>query len=221
MNGAIYCLSATSLHRPNLDAVRYFIDEIFPLVLDKIPTARFRIVGNDTPPEIFALSSENIIVEGFVSNIKPIFESCRVFVAPLRYGAGMKGKIGQALSFGLPTVTTSIGAEGMNLTDEREVLIADEPETFADAVVKLYQSAELWQRLSDNGFRFVEENFSPPVIDEKIQKAIEKISKAEISKAINLQMTKIRTSQNLSRKTKISFRRGTKQKEPTNRRRVF
>lgn len=169
-------------HRPNTDAVYYFLDEIFPLVLEKIPTARFRIVGNGAPPEIFALSSANVLIEGFVPNVEPLFESCRVFVAPLRYGAGMKGKIGQALSFGLPTVTTSIGAEGMNLTDERQILIADEPEKFAEAVARLYESAELWQTLSDNGFRFIKDNFSPPVIDEKIRHAIEKIPNTNVAK---------------------------------------
>lgn len=169
-------------HRPNTDAIRYFLEEVFPHVLREIPDARFRIVGFDTPPEIFALNSETIRVEGFVPNVEPLFRSCRVFVAPLRYGAGMKGKIGQALSFGLPTVTTSIGAEGMNLTDGREVLIADEPKQFADAIINLYQSATLWQTLSDNGFRFIEENFAPSVIDEKINFALEKIATAEISK---------------------------------------
>jgi glycosyltransferase involved in cell wall biosynthesis len=169
-------------HRPNVDAIYYFLDKIFPLVSREIPDARFRIVGSYAPPEIFQLNSETILVEGFVPNIEPLFESCRVFAAPLRYGAGMKGKIGQALSFGLPTVTTGIGAEGMNLTDGREILIADEPEQFAEAVTRLYQSAELWQTLSDNGFRFIKENFSPPVIDKKIEIALEKISGAEIEK---------------------------------------
>ena len=169
-------------HRPNLDAVFYFLEEIFPLVEKRIPEARFRIVGNGAPPEILTLNSERILVEGFVPNVAPIFESCRVFVAPLRYGAGMKGKIGQALSFGLPTVTTSVGAEGMNLIDGQEALIHDEPQEFADAVVRLYESATLWQMLSDNGFRFIEENFSPGVIDERIREAMEKIPNAEVAK---------------------------------------
>jgi len=169
-------------HRPNVDAVYYFLDKIFPLLTKEIPDARFRIVGSNAPPEIFALNSETVLVEGFVPNVEPLFESCRVFVAPLRYGAGMKGKIGQALSFGLPAVTTTIGSEGMNLTDGREILIRDEPQQFAEAVARLYQSAELWQTLSDDGFRFVEENFSPPVIDKKIELALNKISVAEMAK---------------------------------------
>ena len=103
-----------------------------------------------------------------------------MFVAPLRYGAGMKGKIGQALSFGLPTVTTSVGAEGMNLTNEREVLIADAPEVFADEICRVYQNENLWQRLSDNGFDFIKGNFSPEIVEKQIQKALRKISSAKL-----------------------------------------
>ena len=161
-------------HRPNGDAVTYFVNEIFPFVLEKLPDVQFHIVGSDPPPELFALNSSNVRVEGFVRDVNPLFESCRVFVSPLRYGAGMKGKIGQAFAFGLPTVTTRIGAEGMNLTDGQEVLIADESAHFADQIVRLYQSPELWQRLSDNGYRYIEENFSPQVIDSKVTAAVEK-----------------------------------------------
>lgn len=167
-------------HRPNVDAVNFFTKEIFPLVLNKIPSARFRIVGFDMPPEIAALKSENIIIEGFVPNVAPLFESCRVFVAPLRYGAGMKGKIGQALSYGLPTVTTSIGAEGMNLTHEKEVLIADAPENFAGEIIRLYENEQLWQTLSDNGYEFIKNNFSPEIVEKQIRNALLKISSTEL-----------------------------------------
>jgi len=168
-------------HRPNADAVYYFLDEIFPRILEKLPSVRFRIVGSNAKPELFKLNSENVRVEGFVPNVEPLFESCRVFVAPLRYGAGMKGKIGQALSFGLPTVTTGIGAEGMNLTNEREVLIADEPEAFASAVYRAYADEQLWQMLSDAGYNFIEKNFSPEIVEEKIEQALRKLNEAKMT----------------------------------------
>lgn len=162
-------------HRPNVDAVLYFLEEIFPLVLKDLPEARFFVVGAYPTDEISARHSENVVVKNFVPDVEPLFEKTRVFVAPLRYGAGMKGKIGQALSFGLPTVATRVGAEGMNLTDEREVLIADEPRDFARQICRVYRDAALWQTLSDAGFDFIEENFSPEVIEEKIQGALQKI----------------------------------------------
>ena len=167
-------------HRPNADAVYYFVKEIFPLVLKKLPEVRLRIVGSNAKPELFELNSENVRVEGFVPNIEPLFETCRVFVAPLRYGAGMKGKIGQALSFGLPTVTTGVGAEGMNLAHEREILIADAPEAFADEVCRVYEDEKLWQTLSDEGFNFIKGNFSPEIVEDKIQNALQKLGEPRL-----------------------------------------
>lgn len=159
-------------HRPNVDAVVYFLDEIFPLILQKLPNVKFFVVGANLPVEIIERSSETIIVKGFVPEIEQFLENCRIMVAPLRYGAGMKGKIGQALAFGLPTVTTTIGAEGMNLTNEKEILIADNAVEFASEVVRVYQSAELWQRISDESYKYIKRNFSPSVVEEKISAAL-------------------------------------------------
>ena len=167
-------------HRPNADAVYYFTKEIFPLVLKKLPEVRLRIVGSNAKPELFELSSTNIVVEGFVPNVAPLFETCRVFIAPLRYGAGMKGKIGQAFSFGLPTVTTSVGAEGMNLAHEREVLIADAPQFFADEICRVYQDEKLWQTLSDAGFDFIKNNFSPEIVEGKMNSTLHKVSQPQL-----------------------------------------
>lgn len=168
-------------HRPNVDAVHYFLKEIFPSVLKKIPAARFRVVGFQMPPEILDLKSEQVVIEGFVPDVAPLFETCRLFVAPLRYGAGMKGKIGQALSFGLPTVTTSVGAEGMNLTHDREVLIADAPERFAAETCRVYEDEALWRKLSDDGFDFIRDNFSPAVVEKQIERALRKIGAPQLS----------------------------------------
>ena len=79
------------------------------------------------------------------------------------------------MSFGLPVVTTGIGAEGMNLTNEKEILLADNAREFADAVARLYQSPQLWQTLSDNSYNFIAENFSPRVVEQKIHLALEKV----------------------------------------------
>ncbi len=168
-------------HRPNVDAVLYFLDKVFPLIRLQLPIVRFFVVGVNPPLEILERSSKNVIIKGFVPTLQPLLENCRVFVAPLRYGAGMKGKIGQALSFGLPTVTTGVGAEGMNLTHEREVLIADDPKVFAAEICRVYQDEKLWQTLSDAGFDFIKANFSPEIVEAKIQNALRKMSDARLS----------------------------------------
>ncbi len=82
--------------------------------------------------------------------MRPFFESARLSVAPLRFGAGVKGKINQSMAFGVPVVATSLAVEGMDLTDHEDVLVADQPEDFARAVIELYESEELWSRLSRN-----------------------------------------------------------------------
>jgi GT2 family glycosyltransferase/glycosyltransferase involved in cell wall biosynthesis len=151
-------------HPPNRDAVRYFVEEIFPLVRDQLFDARLSIVGDNVPAEIKAYASDTVRVLGYVPDIEPLFAASRVMIAPLRFGAGVKGKIGESLAHGLPVVTTSIGAEGMGFTDGEEVLIADDPRAFASAVARAYTDAELWQKLSDAGFAHVARGFSPEVV---------------------------------------------------------
>jgi glycosyltransferase involved in cell wall biosynthesis len=163
-------------HRPNVDAVLFFLDAIFPRLLQGKPDLKFYVVGADPPPEILRRKSETVVVSGFVPEVEPYFERARVFVAPLRYGAGMKGKIGQALSFGLPVVTTAVGAEGMNLQNECDVLIADEPEAFADSVRRVYDDNLLWQKLSDAGFNRIADYFSPAVVAEKVRQAVSRVN---------------------------------------------
>jgi glycosyltransferase involved in cell wall biosynthesis len=153
------------LHRPNEDAVHYLMQEIYPLVREAVPGVTLSIVGSDPPPSIAAYGSENVTVTGYIPDVNPIFQSCRVFVAPLRFGAGMKGKIGQALSYGVPVVTTSVGAEGMGLEPGNEALIADSAEAFAAACINVYHDAALWQGLSDQGFSHIARHFTPPVVE--------------------------------------------------------
>jgi len=95
-----------------------------------------------------------------VKDLTPYFENCRALLAPLRYGAGVKGKIVEAMAHGLPVVTTSIGAEGMDLTDGENILTADNPEEFARKVVILYNDGPLWNKLSDNSLRTIDNKFS-------------------------------------------------------------
>ncbi len=161
-------------HQPNRDAMRFFCKDVFPLISKELPDVKLYIVGNDPPDEVKSLSSDKIVVTGYVRDISPYQRTARVSVAPLRYGAGMKGKIGEALSWGLPVVTTSIGAEGMNLVHEQDVLIADNPNSFAREVLRLYSDKELWNRLSKNGRQKVESMWSPEVVKNQLEKALPK-----------------------------------------------
>jgi O-antigen biosynthesis protein len=147
-------------HIPNADAVLFFTREIFPRVLERIPEAVFEVIGSEPPPEISRLESSSVRILGYVPDVKPLFDRARISVAPLRFGAGVKGKVNQSMSFGVPTVVTSIAAEGMYLTDGEHALVADDPASFADAVVRLWTSPELWRKISKSGRRNLIEHFS-------------------------------------------------------------
>lgn len=159
-------------HSPNQDAVEFFVEEILPLIRRAIPDVRFDIVGSNAPEKFQQYTSDEVRVHGYVPVIEPLIDSSRLFVAPIRFGAGVKGKIGDALSYGLPVVTTEIGAEGMGLQNGKQVLIANDPEEFAEAVVQVYGDAELWQRLSDAGYEHIARYFSPEAVEETILKSL-------------------------------------------------
>ena len=147
-------------HQPNVDAVVHLVRNILPLVHGELPDVTLRIVGSDPPPEVRALEGPKVQVVGYVEDLGPSFEATRVMVAPLRYGAGYKGKVAMSLSHGVPAVLTSIAAEGMGLVDGSDVLVADEPRAFARSVVQLYRDRALWESMSRRGLEFAKERFS-------------------------------------------------------------
>ncbi len=147
-------------HPPNTDAMLYYHAEILPLLRERLPGVRTHVVGSNVPATVKDLAAEDFVVEGFVSDIEPFLSRCRLSISPLRYGAGVKGKINQAMSYGIPVVATSPSVEGMHLVDGRDVMIADTPEDFADAIVNAYTNGALWLTLSENGIKNVQEYFS-------------------------------------------------------------
>jgi len=155
-------------HSPNADAMEFFCAEIFPMISRDLPDVKLYIAGNDPSAGIRALASDRIIVAGYVPDLSWHLKQCRVFVCPLRYGSGMKGKVGTAMSYGLPVVTTSIGAEGMGLTHEIHALIAETPERFSAEVVRLYRDRALWEKLSANG-KNKTLDWAPDRVREKIE----------------------------------------------------
>ncbi len=160
-------------HPPNVDAVLHFVEDIFPLIKTRIPDAKFYVLGSHPPPELQRLASDDIIITGFVPDLGPCLGKCRVGVAPLRYGAGIKGKIAMMMSHGLPVVTTTMGAEGMNLAHEQEVLIQDDPRAFADEAVRLHGDAALWERLSAAGLEVVDRQYSHKASIQRIKEILQ------------------------------------------------
>jgi GT2 family glycosyltransferase/glycosyltransferase involved in cell wall biosynthesis len=138
-------------HAPNVDAVLWLCREVLPLVRERLPSVRMRIVGAGAPPELRALADDFVEIAGQVPDLGPDLRRARVSLAPLRYGAGVKGKVGEAMAHGLPVVTTSVGAEGMGIEDGRHALVADSPQAFAEAIVSAHEQPRLWAALRDAG----------------------------------------------------------------------
>jgi glycosyltransferase involved in cell wall biosynthesis len=159
-------------HRPNEDAVLFFMQEVYPRIRQLLPDVRLDIIGDNPSPEMKAYDSDQVRIRGYVPDVEPYLRERRVFVAPLRFGAGIKGKVGEAMAHGIPVVTTTIGAEGFGLTHGVDVLIADDPESFAKAVAQLYSQQELWETVARNARLRIEKDFTPAVIAETINSSL-------------------------------------------------
>ena len=149
-------------HPPNVDAALWLADDILPRIRAARPDVTLSLVGGDAPPAVLALGErEGITVHGHVPDLEPLIDAHRLSIAPLRYGAGVKGKVNQALAHGLPVVATSCAVEGMGLTPGIDVLVANDAEGIASVVLAAYDDEPLWQRLVDGGLANTEREFSP------------------------------------------------------------
>jgi glycosyltransferase involved in cell wall biosynthesis len=147
-------------HPPNIDAVCWFVGQVMPLLRANGSAPLLHIIGSKVPSAVLDLTADDVIVHGFVADIAPYLDNCRLSIAPLRYGAGVKGKVNMAMSYGLPVVATSIAVEGMHVRPGTDVMVADTAADFAAAIERAYDDALLWQTLSDNGLANVAEHFS-------------------------------------------------------------
>ena len=186
-------------HPPNIDAVLFFMEKIYPLVRNRLRDAKFYIIGDKAPPEVVALATEDVIVTGLQRDVRPFFESVKLSVAPLRWGAGVKGKINQSMGFGVPVVATALAVEGMELIDHEDILIADEPKDFAHALIELYESEELWNRLSENGIKKTKARYSVPAARKRLSYLFSnKHTKVPQERKLKMLTAKIESTQSLS-----------------------
>ena len=163
---------------PNEDAVAFFADEVLPRIQEKVPDVQFSIVGGNPSARVQRLAErEGVVVTGRVPEIKPYFAEATVFVVPLRIGSGTRLKILEALAMGKAIVSTSVGAEGLDLKDGEEIFIADEPKAFADAVTRLLTDASLRRRIGGNGRARVEQDYDWRSIGEKLYLLYTKIGR--------------------------------------------
>jgi GT2 family glycosyltransferase/glycosyltransferase involved in cell wall biosynthesis/SAM-dependent methyltransferase len=160
-------------HPPNTDAALLLVREVMPLVWREMPEAHVTIVGDNPTPEIQALGGPRVEVTGYVPRLEPYFDRARISASPLRYGAGVKGKIVSSLQAGIPVVTTAIGNEGIALRDGEEVLLGETPEALAAAILRLMRDDELCARLSSAGAAVIRERFSEALARQVMAEVLE------------------------------------------------
>jgi len=146
-------------YRPNTDGVLHFCRDIFPLIRQAAPDTHLAVVGKDPPPAVRALAGSHVLVTGTVPDVRPWMRSAAVFVCPLRVGGGTRLKILEAQASGRAVVSTSLGCEGLAVTPGQDILVADEPAAFADAVLRCLRDPALRARLGAAGRALVERRY--------------------------------------------------------------
>jgi glycosyltransferase involved in cell wall biosynthesis len=167
--------------------MHFYFEHVHGKVREKLGPVPFYVIGANPPKEVnrWAEKFPEVRVTGFVEDIRPYFEKVRLSIAPLRYGAGVKGKINSSMSFGVPVVTTTIGAEGMQLVHGLNAMIADDAEGLANAVVALHEKSDLWQNIVQAGFRNIQELFSFDCAERALRHSLLESGKKDTSLTVN------------------------------------
>ena len=174
-------------YAPNEDAALHFVEDIFPLVKAKRPEVQFWIVGSGPSERVKALTRiSGVHVTGKVDDVRPYVRSATVFVCPLRVGSGVKNKILAAMAMQKATVATSMSIDGLDLADNREVLLADEPQAFADKVVRLLTDQKTAQQLGGNGLARVQGQYSWAAKGKALETAIQSVMASRNGRANQL-----------------------------------
>ncbi len=164
-------------HFPNIDAVIFFVNNVWPYLLSAGFPGRFVIAGSDMPSEVASLGTDKIIIRGYVPDLEDFFGACRLSVAPLRYGAGMKGKVISSLSHGVPCVATSMATEGAGLVHGQHILVEDDPQAMAQLIHQLYIDKAMWKKLSKEGIIYCQNHCSLDSVKGKLNHMLLEISK--------------------------------------------
>jgi polysaccharide biosynthesis protein PslH len=161
---------------PNVAGVLWFAREVLPLIHQKVPAARFVIVGKNPPPEVQALTADpSIQVTGYVAELGPCLAEADVFIVPLHAGGGMRVKILDAWLWGLPIVSTPIGAEGIEVREGENILLAGDAPSFASAVLQLLADDALNQQLRVSGRSWVKQSYSWQVVYRRVDQVYDEL----------------------------------------------
>ncbi len=174
-------------HKPNVDAVQYLKEVIWPLIREKLPEAQLHIYGAYATEKDLQLQNkkEGFLIKGWTESVEEVFIKARVCLAPLRFGAGLKGKLIDAMQFGTPSITTNIGAEAMHHKLPWNGFIADNPNEFALKAVELYTQEKLWENAQKSGIEIINTCYSKETHEKKFLSRIENILKNKEEHRLN------------------------------------
>jgi glycosyltransferase involved in cell wall biosynthesis len=169
-------------YRPNIDAAAFFVNDIFPQILAERPHARVFIVGGDPPEEVTRLASANVIVTGSVPDVRPFVRKAAVVVVPLRMGGGTRLKVLEGLSMKKAMVSTSIGCEGIEVEDEKHLLVANDADAFAGAVLRLLNDSSAGMQLGEEGYALVVRQYRWEMVVERLEGLYEQLVASGVSR---------------------------------------
>jgi len=178
---------------PNHDGINYFLDEIFPLILKDIPGAKIYIVGSRPPKSLVKRSSKNIIITGYVPDVRTYVWRASLYIVPLRMGGGTRLKVLEALAMKKTVVSTTIGCEGIDVADNESVLIADDPKEFANKSVRMLKNPDLGIHLATRGSNIIHSKYSWEIVSRKLEQAIQNVLYEKTAEARNPNMLIERT----------------------------
>jgi GT2 family glycosyltransferase/glycosyltransferase involved in cell wall biosynthesis len=162
-------------HVPNVQAVEWFAKQVMPVMRQKLPGVKFHVYGSQMPDSFAELAAghDDIVLHGWVPTVQAVYDSCRVFVAPLQTGAGIKGKVIGALAHGVPTVMTPIAAEGLSLSAGVDAAIAAQPAEWVNAIAKVYNDPKAWQKMSAGALEFARNQYGYDQAVRQMKQALE------------------------------------------------
>ena len=164
---------------PNDDAAIYFTKHLLPRIQEKIPDVRFIIAGSNPPESVKQLASKSVLVLGYVKNLKELYEKARVFVVPTRFAAGIMWKVTEAMSYGLPCVLSTVAAQGLEIRDGEEALMAVDDDDFVKKAARLYQDGALWTRIREHELEYVAKNCDPAEMENKLGEFLDRVSASQ------------------------------------------
>lgn len=160
---------------PNLQGLLWFLREVWPEIFEEFPDAKIFVVGKNPPDEIIGFKSKNIIVTGYVNDVKPWIAKAEIFLVPLFSGGGIRIKILEAMAMGKPIISTSIGAEGIGVSNMKNIIISDNKENFIKSIKLLFNDKKIRDNLSKNSRKLIEEKYSFEVVEKALTQAIENL----------------------------------------------